>query len=111
MAEDKKRVRNKQISFRVSESEYAKIKHNADTKGTTVAKLAQAKVLSMEWTTPLMDQESSKETIRLLANLSNNVNQIARACNQGAYILSQDDLDSEINQFRKELDRIWQLLR
>jgi len=111
MAEDKKRIRNKQISFRVSEAEYEKIKHNADVKGTTVAKLAQSKVLSMEWTNPVMDSEHSKETIRLLANLSNNVNQIARACNQGIYQNRQKDLDSEINSFREELDDIWRLLK
>jgi len=111
MAEDKKRVRNKQISFRVSEAEYEKIKHNADIKGTTVAKLAQSKVLSMDWTNPVMDSEHAKETIRLLANLSNNVNQIARVCNQGLYQDRNEELDSEINHFREELDHIWRLLR
>jgi len=111
MAEDKKRIRNKQISFRVSQSEYEKIKHNADIKGTTVAKLAQSKVLSMDWTTPVMDLEQSKEVVRLLAHLSNNVNQIAKFCNQGFYTSKNEELDSEINHFRKELDSIWQLLK
>lgn len=111
MAEDKKRIRNKQISFRVSEAEYEKIKHNADIKGTTVAKLAQSKVLGMDWTNPVMDSEHAKETIRLLANLSNNVNQIARACNKGAYQNQSKQLNSEINQFRKELQEVWQQLR
>lgn len=108
---DKKRVRNKQISFRVSEAEYEKIKNNADVKGTTVAKLAQVKALGMDWLSPVMDVEHSKEVIRLLANLSNNVNQIARACNQGAYDNQSEQLNSEINQFRKELHEVWQLLR
>lgn len=108
---DKKRVRNKQISFRVSEAEYEKIKNNADVKGTTVAKLAQSKALGMDWLSPVMDVEHSKEVIRLLANLSNNVNQIARACNQGAYDNQSEQLNSEINQFRKELHEVWQQLR
>ena len=65
----------------------------------------------MDWTNPVMDSEHAKETIRLLANLSNNVNQIARACNQGLYQDRNEELDSEINHFREELDHIWRLLR
>ena len=65
----------------------------------------------MDWTNPVMDSEHAKETIRLLANLSNNVNQIARACNKGAYQNQSEQLNSEINQFRKELQEVWLQLR
>lgn len=106
------RVRKKQISFRVSEAEYEKLSHNAGVKGISVAKLVQSKALGMELKNPVMDLEQSKKAIKLLANLSNNVNQIARACNVGVYDPSnQNALKAEINHFRKELQEVWQLLR
>lgn len=116
MASNTKRIVNrkdkKQISFRVSESEYLKLEQSAKALNISVAAFAKKKAQGVRVVAPKISPEDSKVIARNLSSLGNNVNQIARKVNSFDD-LSEDNartLSEELREVQKELRSIWQQL-
>lgn len=116
LASKTKRIANrkdkKQISFRVSESEYLKLEQSAKALNISVAAFAKKKAQGVRVVTPKISPEDSKVIARNLSSLGNNVNQIARKINSFDD-LSEDNartLSEELREVQKELRSIWQQL-
>lgn len=116
LASKTKRIANrkdkKQISFRVSESEYLKLEQSAKVLNISVAAFAKKKAQGVRIVAPKISPEDSKVIARNLSSLGNNVNQIARKINSFDD-LSEDNartLSEELREVQKELRSIWQQL-
>ncbi|MFK4927044.1 plasmid mobilization protein [Lactococcus garvieae] len=116
LASNTKRIANrkdkKQISFRVSESEYLKLEQSAKVLNISVAAFAKKKAQGVRVVAPKISPEDSKVIARNLSSLGNNVNQIARKVNSFDD-LSEDNartLSEELREVQKELRSIWQQL-
>lgn len=101
----------KQISFRVSESEYEKLRSSAETLNMSVPNFVKKKAHGSRLVAPKFDKETRQSIAKDLSKLGANVNQIAKYCNQ-----HKDDMphyhamDRNIREVRRRLDDIWQSL-
>lgn len=101
----------KQISFRVSEDEYLKLQQSAETLNLSVPNFVKKKAQGARLVAPKFDLESRQSIIRDLSGLSNNLNQIARYCNTHKDGNADfDNLNTNIEIIRKELNKLWQQL-
>src|SRR5699024_4611259 len=101
----------KQISFRVSEDEYLKLQQSAETLNLSVPNFVKKKAQGARLVAPKFDLESRQSIIRDLSGLSNNINQIARYCNTHKDGNADfDNLNTNIEIIRKELNKLWQQL-
>ncbi|MDK9878716.1 plasmid mobilization protein [Staphylococcus equorum] len=107
----------KQISFRVSESEYEKLKSSAETLNMSVASFVKKKAQGSRLVAPKLDKESRQSIVKGLGTMGGNINQIAKWFNQHkeqAVNLPEQKYDELINGFnsvKKELHEIWQQLK
>lgn len=113
MASDKlrepRRKEPKQISFRVSEQEYEKLKQSAETLNMSVPKFVKSKAENSRLVRPKFSADLQKGIAIDLSKLSSNANQIARVVN--TKYVEHDDLLRNIESLRKEVNQLWQLLR
>ena len=73
--------KNKRIEIRISESDYSKLKLKSETAGISISDLIRNSALAARtWTAK--DKKTESEKIRQIARIGNNLNQIARFCNQ-----------------------------
>lgn len=101
----------RQISFRVSEDEYLKLQQSAETLNLSVPNFVKKKAQGARLVAPKFDLESRQSIIRDLSGLSNNINQIARYCNTHKDGNADfDNLNTNIEIIRKELNQLWQQL-
>ena len=106
----------KQISFRVSESEYLKLKQSAETLNMSVPAFVKKKAQGSRLVAPKLDKESRQSIVKGLGTMGGNINQIAKWFNQHkeqAVNLPEQKYDELINGFnsvKKELHEIWQQL-
>ena len=106
-----KRKEPKQISFRVSESEFEKLKRSAETLQMSVPAFVKSKAQGTKLVTPKVDRSGAIEIAKQLRAIGNNVNQMARATN--ATELDSNlavNLTAELQKMQKELNQIWQQL-
>lgn len=106
-----KRKEPKQISFRVSESEFEKLKRSAETLQMSVPAFVKSKAQGTKLVTPKIDRSGAIEIAKQLRAIGNNVNQTARATN--AAELDPDsaaNLTAELQNVQKELNQLWQQL-
>lgn len=104
----------KQISFRVSESEYEKLKRSAENLHMSVPAFVKKKAQGARLVAPKFDAETSKEMVQQLSKLGGNVNQIAKYCNERRQHNEDPrffDLERNLSIIRKELKEIWQQLK
>lgn len=107
----------KQISFRVSESEYSKLRSSAETLNMSVASFVKKKTQGSRLVAPKLDKETRQSIVKDLGTMGGNVNQIAKWFNQNkeqAVHLPEEKYDELINEFnfvKKELHEIWQQLK
>ena len=102
----------KQISFRVSESEYLKLKQSAETLNMSVPSFVKKKAEGTRLVAPKLDQATRQSVAKDLGKLGANANQIAKYCNQHQYDApNYEDLERNISQLRERLDDIWKTLR
>ena len=113
MASDKMREPSrkepKQISFRVSENEYEKLKSSAETLNMSVPNFVKSKAKNSRLVTPKFSPDLQKRIAIDLSKLSSNANQIARVVN--TKYVEHDDLLRNIESLRKEVNQIWQQLK
>lgn len=101
----------KQISFRVSESEYEKLRSSAETLNMSVPNFVKKKAHGSRLVAPKFDKETRQSIAKDLSKLGANVNQIAKYCNQHQHETPDyDALGRNINAVRERLDKIWQQL-
>lgn len=101
----------KQISFRVSESEYLKLKQSAETLNMSVPAFVKKKAQGTRLVTPKLDKATRQSLARDLGKLGSNANQIAKYCNQHQYDApNYEALERNISELRERLDDIWQQL-
>ncbi|HCW8542003.1 TPA: plasmid mobilization relaxosome protein MobC [Staphylococcus aureus] len=101
----------KQISFRVSESEYLKLKQSAETLNMSVPAFVKKKAHGTRLVVPKLDKATRQSIARDLGKLGSNANQIAKYCNQHQYDApNYEALERNISELRERLDDIWQRL-
>lgn len=115
MASDLRKKPNRkeprQISFRVSESEYLKLQQSAETLNMSVPAFVKKKAQGARLVAPKFDLESRQSIVRDLSGVANNINQIAKYCNQHKDgNIDWERLEHNITMLRKELDKLWQQL-
>lgn len=113
MASDKlrkpSRKEPRQISFRVSESEYEKLRLSAETLNMSVPNFVKKKAHGSRLVAPKFDKETRQSIAKDLSKLGANVNQIAKYCNQHQHDApNYEGLEYNINAVRERLDEIWQ---
>ena len=103
---------NKQISFRVSESEYLDLERSAKVLNISVPAFVKKKAQGARIVAPKIDSENAKEIARHLTGLGNNTNQIAKRLNSIEYA-NQEELETikkEVDRTLKGLAEIWRQL-
>ena len=101
----------KQISFRVSESEYLKLRQSAETLNMSVPAFVKKKAQGSRLVAPKFDKETRQSIARDLSKLGANANQIAKYCNQHQYDApNYPALERNSSELRERLDEIWQQL-
>ena len=106
----------KQISFRVSESEYEKLRSSAETLNMSVPNFVKKKAHGSRLVAPKLDKETRQSIAKDLSKMGANVNQIAKWFNQNSESAKNlpehkyDDLVKQFDSFKKELHEIWQSL-
>ena len=95
------RTRKKQIAIRLSEKEYEKLMEQVRKSGMTQQDFFSKVCMEKE----IKNLDGLKELIPEIKRIGNNINQIAKKCNQEDKVLNDD-----VMVIKKELDDIWQLL-
>ena len=107
----------KQISFRVNEGEYEKLRSSTETLNMSVPSFVKKKAQGSRLVAPKLDKETRQSIVKDLGSMGANVNQIAKWFNQHkeqAVNLPEqkyDDLIKQFDDFKKELHEIWQQLK
>lgn len=97
------RARPKQIVIRVSEEELEQIKSKVEQSG----KSQQQYMIEALTQKQVTNTDGIKELLPELKRIGNNLNQIARRCNEGGFLPSE----AEVRKHGEELNRVWQSLR
>jgi hypothetical protein len=104
----------KQISFRVSESEYLKLRQSAETLNMSVPAFVKKKAQGSRLVAPKFDKETRQSIARDLSKLGANANysiRLLKYCNQHQYDApNYPALERNISELRERLDEIWQQL-
>ena len=102
----------KQISFRVSESEYEKLRSSAETLNMTVPAFVKKKAQGARLVAPKLDQSTRQSVAKDLSMLGANANQIAKYCNQHQHEApNYEALERNISELRERLNEIWNTLK
>jgi hypothetical protein len=103
--------RNKSLNFRVSEGEKAMIERRMEQTGIKNFRAYLLK-MAIDGRVINVEMDSIKECNRLLANVSNNVNQIARRVNETGSIYAPDiaDIVAGQNAIKAQQEKIVKLL-
>ncbi|ARE09817.2 mobilization protein [Lactococcus lactis subsp. lactis] len=116
MASKKKKQPNrkqpKQISFRVSESEYLNLERSAKVLNISVPAFVKKKAQGARVVAPKINPDDSKEMARQLAALGNNVNQLAKRVNQIEFAdkNTQELISADLSRALNGLGEIWRQL-
>ena len=116
MASNKKKQPNrkqpKQISFRVSESEYLNLERSAKVLNISVPAFVKKKAQGARVVAPKINPDDSKEMARQLAALGNNVNQLAKRVNQIEFAdkKTQELIAGDLSRALNGLGEIWRQL-
>ena len=103
---------NKQISFRVSESEYLNLERSAKVLNISVPAFVKKKAQGARVVAPKINPDDSKEMARQLAALGNNVNQLAKRVNQIEFADkdTQERISGDLTRALNGLGEIWRQL-
>lgn len=98
----------KQISFRVSEQEYEKLRQSAETLNMSVPAFVKKKAEGSRLVAPKFDKETRETIVRELSGIANNTNQIAKVLN--TKYVNDSDLNWNFEMLRNEVNQLWQRL-
>ena len=97
------RSRDIQIKFRVSEEEAEQLRKKVEQSGKSM----QEYLLGCALNKPITNTDGIKELYPEIKRIGNNLNQIAKRCNEGGVLPSE----AEVREQGEELKQVWQLLR
>lgn len=100
-----KRIRNKQINFRVSDDELSLIESKMRQLGTKNRE-AYLRKMAIDGYVVKLDVPELKEIVSLMRRMSNNVNQIARRANETGRVYEVDVAD-----VTRQQEMLWNSLR
>lgn len=104
-AKKENRASNRQIKFRVDDSEYEKLEQTASSFNMSVPAFAKKRALGYRMIPPKIDKVGAIEIAKQLRAIGNNVNQLTKRAN------ANDSIDSDqLQAVEKELHAIWQQL-
>ena len=98
------RTRPKQLSFRVSEEEYQQLKEKISESG----KNQQEYILSCVLEKQMVNKDGIKELIPELKRIGNNLNQIAKRCNEGGMLPSEAEVRKHGEELLKNSNELLQ---
>ncbi|MBO3066550.1 plasmid mobilization protein [Staphylococcus shinii] len=101
----------KQISFRVSESEYSKLQTSAETLNMSVPLFVKNKAQGARLVAPKLDKVTRQSMAKDMGKLGSNLNQIAKALNTYGERANMEQMQQDIAIMREELNHIWQQLK
>lgn len=101
----------KQISFRVSESEYSKLQASAESLNMSVPSFVKNKAQGARLVAPKLDKVTRQSMAKDMGKLGSNLNQIAKALNTYGERANIELMQKDIAIMRKELNHIWQQLK
>jgi hypothetical protein len=107
MHSDNQKSTRKQINFRLSEPEFEKLSHSAETFGITPSAYAKSLAMKSRLRTPKFDHETAVAINFDLRRIGTNLNQLAHRANAGDLSPLQVD---QMNEIRKAVNAIWQQL-
>ena len=96
------RTRLKQIVIRMTDEEYETVKKQVAKSGMK----QQEYLIKAVTQKPIINTDGVKEIIPELKRIGNNLNQIARRCNEGYEVTH-----NEVIKQGKEMNEVWRLLR
>ncbi|PEF43399.1 plasmid mobilization protein [Bacillus wiedmannii] len=111
LRKESNRKERRQISFRVSDDEFAKLQQSAETLQLTVPNFVKKKAQGSRLVSSKFDKETRQIIARNLSQMGNNMNQIAKYCHthkEGN--IDWERLNYNIEQLRKEVNELWQRL-
>ena len=94
---------NRQVSFRVSDSEFERLSEIAESFQMSVPAYVKKRAQGARMRPPKIDREGAFEIAHQLRGIGNNVNQLARHANEGKTVPPK-----ELESIQKELNEIWQ---
>ena len=97
------KTRPKQVMFRLSEEEYEKLQQKVEQSGMNQQEYILRAVLNQS----IKNTDGMKELLPELKRIGNNLNQIARRCNEGGFLPSEH----EVRKHGEELNQIWLSLK
>jgi Bacterial mobilisation protein (MobC) len=102
----------KQISFRVSELDYERLKLSAEVLNMSVTKFAKMKAEGSRIVRPKFDGETVKDLVHEMRKIGVNVNQIAKWCNthQNVSASELERLNHNLEKIKKEMNELWRQL-
>lgn len=102
----------KQISFRVSETEYLNLERSARVLNISVPAFVKKKAQGARLVTPKMEPEHSKEIARQLAGLGNNINQLTKKVHGLEFVdeRAQEAIEADLRRALNGLGEIWRQL-
>lgn len=102
----------KQISFRVSETEYFNLERSAKVLNISVPAFVKKKAQGARIVTPKINPEDSKEMARQLAAIGNNINQLTKKVHQIEHVdkTTQELISADLRRALNGLGEIWQQL-
>lgn len=102
----------KQISFRVSETEYLNLERSAKVLNISVPAFVKKKAQGVRLVAPKIDPEDSKEIARQLAGLGNNINQLTKKVHGLEFVneKAQEAIEEDLRRALNGLGEIWQQL-
>ena len=104
MGEEKKK--RYQVNFRLNEDEAAEVEAMAKKVGMSISRYAKRQTLNGKIVTSGITREEVREILGALGSWGNNLNQIAKAANQGGGVNIP-----ELKAINKALDDVWTYIR
>ena len=96
------RVSKNQINFRVTDVEMSVLQVNAERAGLTVPAYCKRLALGTKIKPQIMDKDTGKAILPILAHAGSNLNQIAKKANEGGSIAGK-----ELAELKAEFAKIW----
>lgn len=105
MTKKEKRERAVQFKFRCTEEEAEQIRKKIEKSGCTTQDYLLQATLKSE--VRIYDNSGLLAFIPEVKRIGNNINQIAKRCNEGGALARAE----EVEEIKEELSEVWQLLR
>lgn len=102
------RKESKQVNFRISAEEYARLEKMATDIGMSVSGFCKSKALGIKTRVPIVGHSEALQIASELRSIGRNLNQVAKHLNNGSDVSRW--VSVHLEGIREDLKVIWQLL-